>query len=255
MATVINRLGALAGDLLKVILPIVLGSLIFAGILAQYNNQMRLNETILESYYQPMKEQSRKCFRLHAELQRKLAEYRGLIDEIRSLVAHGTKPPPELLKQPGDPTFPGPSRIVAIQQALSDLQDCDHLFTGYLHDLSIMLGVDAAGLDPLIDRRNRRLDQMPARNDPVFRRLHELDLGQLVVEMAQASPSQIIAMKPNWSPRLKTASDSLGELIDMFNQSISAEIHDVDEGTRIAATVLRRRFHAGPLNFIWDTRP
>jgi hypothetical protein len=59
-------------------------------------------------------------------------------------------------------------------------------------------------------------------------------------------------MKPNWSPRLKTASDSLGELIDMFNQSISAEIHDVDESTRIAATVLRRRFHAGPLNFIWD---
>jgi hypothetical protein len=106
MATVINPLGALAGALLKVILPIVLGSLIFAGILAQYNNQMRLNKTILESYYQPMKEQSRKCFRLHAELQRKLAEYRGLIDEIRGLIVHGTKPPPELLKQPGDPTFP-----------------------------------------------------------------------------------------------------------------------------------------------------
>jgi hypothetical protein len=52
-----------------------------------------------------------------------------------------------------------------------------------------MLGVDAAGLDPLIDRRNRRLNQMPARNDPGFKRLHELDLGQLVVEMAQASPS------------------------------------------------------------------
>jgi hypothetical protein len=255
MATIMGKLGEFIGYSGKILLPVVLGSLIFTGILAQYNNDMNLNKTILESYYQPMKEQSRLCLRLHADLEEKLATYRGDIDEIRRFIDHGVKPPPEVLKQPGDPAYPGPRRIVAIQQAWRDLDDCDQAFTGYLGDLSIMLGRAAAELDPLIERRNGRFDRIPLKKDAVIRQMHELDVGQLFIEMGQASPNQVMAMKPSWARSLKTASDRLGELIAIARESISANIGEIDEGSRIAAVALRRRFQAGPFDFIRGARP
>jgi hypothetical protein len=255
MATIMSKLGAFVGYCGKVLLPVVLGSLIFTGILAQYNNDMNLNKTILESYYQPMKEQSRLCLRLHADLEEKLATYRGDIDEIRHFIDHGVKPPPEVLKQPGDPAYPGPRRIVAIQQAWRDLEDCNQAFTGYLGDLSIMLGRAAADLDPLIERRNGRVDRIPLKKDTVIRQLHELDVGQLFVEMEKALPNQLIALQPSWTRTLKTASDRLGELIAIARASTSANIGEIDEGSRIAAVALKRRFQAGPFDFIRGARP
>ena len=94
-----------------------------------------------------MREQSRKCFWLHAQLEGRLSSYCGLIDEIRRLIDHDTKPPLEVLKNPGDAAFPGPGRIVAMQQAWRDSENCYFVFAGYLGDLSIMLGEDAAGLE------------------------------------------------------------------------------------------------------------
>lgn len=250
MATMLKRLGAFGAYTGKVVLPVVLGSLIFGGILAKYNNEMNLNKTILESAYQPMREQSRKCFWLHAQLEERLSSYRGLIDEIRGLIDHDTKPPPEVLKNPGDAAFPGPGRIVAMQQAWRDSEDCNFVFAGYLGDLSILLGEDAAGLDPLIHQNNRQLDNTARKKDQVFKRLHELDLGQVFGEMGQASPNQIATMKPKWGNDLRIASESLGELIDMAKAKIHAYIGYSDQGTAIAAEAMKRRFHAGPFDFV-----
>ena len=250
MATMVERLGAFGAYTGKVVLPVVLGSLIFGGILAKYNNEMTLNKTILESAYQPMREQSRECFRLHAQLEERLSSYRGLIDEIRGLIDHDTKPPPEVLKNPGDAAFPGPGRIVAMQQAWRDSEDCYFVFAGYLGDLSIMLGEDAAGLEPLIYQHNRRLASTTPRKDQVFRRLHELDLGQVFGEMWQSSPHQVTTMKPKWGHGLRIASDSLGELIDMAKMEIHEYIEYSDQGTAITAEAMKRRFRASPFDFI-----
>lgn len=197
-----------------------------------------------------MREQSRKCFWLHAQLEEGLRSYRGLIDEIHGLIDHDTKPPPEVLKHPGDAACPGPARIAAIQQSWRDLENCYIAFASYLGDLSILLGEDAADLEPLIDQRKQQLDSTTPRKDQDFKNLHELDLGQVFGEMWQVSPHQITTMKPTWTERLRIASEIIDELIRMAKMEHEGHITYSEQGATISAAVMKRRFHASPFDFI-----
>ena len=57
-------------------------------------------------------------------------------------------------------------------------------------------------------------------------------------------------MKPEWGHGLRIASESLGELIDIAKIEIHEHTEYSDQGTAISAEAMKRRFHAGPFDFI-----
>jgi hypothetical protein len=162
METISKNIGKFTIYLGKVLLPVLLSSFIFGGILAKYNNEMNLNKAILESAYQPMKKQYRECSRAKNLFRRQLTGYQAFVGGLEEYIQHGVTPPATFWKQMEHSAYNNNvTSLGHLEETWEDVMACYGTFGSLLEDVSIMLGGKAQeGLDTIIARRNTRLESL-----------------------------------------------------------------------------------------------
>ena len=103
MEAIWRNIGKFTTYIGKVLLPVLLSSLVFGGILAKYLNEMNLNKSSLESAYQSMKKQHLECIGAQNRFRGKLTVIRASVHGLQESIQLGVAPPEPFWKSgPGD---------------------------------------------------------------------------------------------------------------------------------------------------------
>ena len=236
-------------------MPVLLSSFIFGGILAKYNNEMNLNKAILESAYQPMKQQYRECSRAQNLFRRKLTGFQAFVGGLQEYIQHGVMPPATFWKQIEHSAYnnnvTSPSHL---EETWEDVMACYGTFGSLLEDMSIMLGGKAQeDLDSIIERRNTRLESLIREKNGIFKKLYSYELDGLSAGIREASAVEIKKKAPEWGNTLKKAMAELKDLEQIIVRASDGQNKDFDSSDAIAAKALRKRFETGPFDFFHRT--
>lgn len=234
----------------KVLLPVFLGSLVFSGILAKYNNEMNLNKFIVESAYQPMKQQYRECNKVHGDFRRQLTHYRASVVSLQESIQHGFLPPASFWKQLENPNFNSFISLEEVEMAWENVMECYGTFTSHMDDLSLMLGEDGVELTDVVNKRDQGLDPLKIKKQGIFKKLYPLELEGLFAEARESSVNKSKAIKKEWVNKLEIVEDGLKKLDDMAVDASKGQDDYFDESNEVAIKVLKKRFETGPFEFL-----
>jgi hypothetical protein len=243
MEAIWRNIGKFTTYIGKVLLPVLLSSLVFGGILAKYNNEMNLNKSILESAYQPMKQQYRECNRAQYCFHVQLNLYRASVAGMQESIQSGGAPPAAFWRNV--------TSLGELEETWVNVMQCYGAFTSLLVDVSLMLGEDGLDLTKVVERRNERLDSLIGRRNEIFEKLYPLELDGLFAGVRESSVDKIIKRREQeWVGRLKIAMSALKELNQMVIDAAAGQNDDFDDSDAIAAKALRKRFKTGPFEFL-----
>jgi hypothetical protein len=241
METISTNIGKFTIYIGKVLLPVLLGSLVFSGILAKYNNEMNLNKSILESAYQPMKQQYRECNRAQGRFRKQLSVYRAAVYGLQESTQHGVAPPAAFWRNVVS--------LGELEETWENVMQCYGAFTSLLVDVSLMLGEDGLDLIKVKNGRIERLDSLIQRKNEIFEKLYPLELDGLFAEVRVSSVDKIKSMPQELGNTLKIAMIELKDLEQMAVEASESQNNDFDESDAIATKALRKRFETGPFDF------
>lgn len=241
METIVSSIGKVMIYIGKVLLPVLLGSLIFSGILAKYNNEMNLNKSILESAYQPMKQQYRECNSAQGRFRKQLSVYQASVYGLQESIQHGVAPPAAFWRNVVS--------LDELEETWGDVMQCHGAFTSLLVDVSLMLGEDGVDLIKVKEKRIERLDSLIQRKNEIFEKLYPLELDGLFTEVRESSVDTIKSMHQEWGNRLNIAMIELKDLEQMAMEASVGQNNDFDESDAFATKALRKRFETGPFDF------
>lgn len=249
MENIPKNIGNFAIYIGKILLPVVLSSLVFGGILAKYNNEMSLNKAILESAYQPMKQQYRECKRAQRRFRTQLAVYRAHVDSLNWSIEHGEPPPAEFWRKREYHAKNNATTLSELDDLEGNVMACYGAFTSLLQDVSLMLGEDGSELTKVIERRNKRLDYLIHRKTELFGKLNSHELDDLFTAIRQSSAKEIRRMAQILGNTVNIALTELRELDQMNVEAYKGQDGDFEQGDEIASKALRKRFKTGPFEF------
>ncbi len=220
----------LATYIAKVLLPVFLGSLLFSGIVAKYNNEMNLNKSILESAYQPMKEQFRKCMRERGNFHNSLNLYKASIMDLHErlqLILKSPHPNYGILtpykQKVGENESEAGSEVERLWKNL--LMSNEELGSLY-GDLAIMLGVaDSSDFNKILKKRDKRHDPLIHKSNEIFKELNSFKLEDIFMGVQKASAEDLRKNAPQWVESLGKSS----KLLQKLSQLEEAEFKDQDD--------------------------
>jgi hypothetical protein len=233
----------------KVLLPVILSSLVFSGILAKYNNAMNLNKSILESAYQPMKQQYRECARAQGHFLGQLSAYRASVGSLQEFIQLGLAPPATFWKHREHSAYHNVTTLRELDDTWGKVMACYEVFTSLLTDVSLMLGDEGLELTEVIDGRKIRLDSLKRNKDEIINKMYQIELEGLFAVVRESSVHDIKKTRKEWGKTLNIAMSTLEELKQMAADASEAQHFDFDFSDEIATKALKKRFETGPFEF------
>ncbi|UTM01053.1 hypothetical protein MID00_16370 [Alcaligenes sp. NLF5-7] len=237
------------------IVPVFIGSFVFAGAIAKYGNHDALNKAIMESAYKPSKETFRECVRAHNRLfiaeQELSASYLVMAEELQFVMSNGIKPLPEeywflakgINKNQQD-------LLDETQRLQGHLPVCYDTLYSQLDDLGILLGISDQLEVEFKDRAERFNELHRSRTKEANKAIEGIDpliiqrsfRGGFETTLAQQPSVMLDAFKrlADHAQGLSESDKHLFELEQKFYQRINS----------IATAQIKSRFSKGIWSFL-----
>jgi hypothetical protein len=181
--------------LAQVIIPLLLGSLLFTGILEGYKSSLGEKKDIIDSYYRPMRALQTSCFRQHQQLIGKYGELSGnyqlQFNELKHMHDH-----PEVNASPGYGLIPKAiwSTYAELAKATPELtgavsQCRNDLFIKY-EELALVTGTYDKFIALAKTRDEKLIDinrQLQNDKDPLLDKISATDMMTLLRNLASPS--------------------------------------------------------------------
>lgn len=239
--------------IVKVLLPVFLGSLIFSSIVAKYNNEMNLNKSIIESAYQPMKKQFRSCMEERTKLLNTLTLYKAYINGFTEGLHEIDEAPQALINGIQKSAHRASAMGSEIEGLWKNLMMSYDALGSLFDDLAVMLTVPKeSDFSKILGVRVERYELSKTKSKDIFQQLGSFELDARFVDLQKASASDLRNDSQRWIQLFEQISSLLQSLIQLEDGEFDDQADDYDEINTMTIEELRKRYQRNIFDYLMD---